>query len=163
LSTQQDQVDWKNTIGLPQATMSQFADLRKLQGTEPAVVRVTARTRPSAGERGADTETDVTITNTSSKPVAFFLRADVRRGSSSGSSRMIPPPSVVAWMMLVGLLITVPAAAVSGVPAHLGPGSGAWLAVSGAGNVMGLVLTYSALRIGQVALVAPLVSTEGAV
>jgi drug/metabolite transporter (DMT)-like permease len=82
---------------------------------------------------------------------------------SSRSSRLIDPASVVAWMMLVGLLITVPAAALSGVPARLGTGSGAWLAASGVGNVVGLVLTYRALRIGQVALVAPLVSTEGAV
>jgi drug/metabolite transporter (DMT)-like permease len=82
---------------------------------------------------------------------------------SSRSSRLIDPSLVVAWMMLVGLVITVPAAAISGVPARLGPGSGAWLATSGVGNVVGLVLTYRALRIGQVALVAPLVSTEGAV
>jgi drug/metabolite transporter (DMT)-like permease len=82
---------------------------------------------------------------------------------SSRSSRLIDPSSVVAWMMLVGLLITVPAAAASGIPGRLGPGSGAWLAASGVGNVVGLVLTYRALRIGQVALVAPLVATEGAV
>jgi len=82
---------------------------------------------------------------------------------SSRSSRLIQPTSVVAWMMVVGLLITAPLAAISGVPARLGPGSGAWLAASGVGNVVGLVLTYRALRIGQVALVAPLVSTEGAV
>lgn len=82
---------------------------------------------------------------------------------SSRSSRLIEPSSVVAWMMLVGLVITVPAAALSGVPARLGPGSGGWLAAAGAGNVGGLVLTYRALRIGQVALVAPLVGTEGAV
>ena len=82
---------------------------------------------------------------------------------SSRSSRLIEPSSVVAWMMLVGLLITLPAAALSGVPARLDAGSGAWLVLSGVGNVGGLVLTYSALRIGQVALVAPLVSTEGAV
>ncbi len=82
---------------------------------------------------------------------------------SSRSSRLIEPASVVAWMMLVGLLITVPAAAVSGVPARLDAGSAAWLVIAGAGNVGGLVLTYSALRIGQVALVAPLVATEGAV
>jgi drug/metabolite transporter (DMT)-like permease len=82
---------------------------------------------------------------------------------SSRSSRLIEPSSVVAWMMLVGLLVTMPAAALSGVPARLGPSSGTWLVVSGAGNVGGLVLIYSALRIGQVALVAPLVSTEGAV
>jgi drug/metabolite transporter (DMT)-like permease len=82
---------------------------------------------------------------------------------SSRSSRLIDPAAVVAWMMLLGLVITVPAAALSGVPARLGPGSGAWLAASGVGNVVGLVLTYRALRIGQVTLVAPLVSTEGAV
>jgi drug/metabolite transporter (DMT)-like permease len=82
---------------------------------------------------------------------------------SSRSSRLIDPDSVVAWMMLVGLVITVPAAALSGVPARLDAGSGVWLAASGLGNVVGLVLTYRALRIGQVALVAPLVSTEGAV
>jgi drug/metabolite transporter (DMT)-like permease len=82
---------------------------------------------------------------------------------SSRSSRLIDPASVVAWMMLIGLVITVPAAAISGVPARLGPGSGAWLAASGVGNVVGLVLTYRALQVGQVALVAPLVSTEGAI
>ena len=82
---------------------------------------------------------------------------------SSRSSRLIDPASVVAWMMLVGLVITVPAAALSGVPARLDAGSGGWLVLSGVANVGGLVVTYRALRIGQVALVAPLVSTEGAV
>jgi drug/metabolite transporter (DMT)-like permease len=82
---------------------------------------------------------------------------------SSRSSRMIEPASVVAWVMLIGLLIAGPVAAIEGVPANLGGGSGAWLALSGAGNVGGLVLTYRAMRIGQVALVAPLVSTEGAI
>lgn len=82
---------------------------------------------------------------------------------SSRSSRLIAPSSVVAWMMLVGLVITLPAAAVSGVPARLDAGSATWLVISGVGNVGGLVLTYRALRIGQVALVAPVVSTEGAV
>jgi drug/metabolite transporter (DMT)-like permease len=76
---------------------------------------------------------------------------------------LIDPSLVVAWMMLVGLLISLPAAALSGIPARLDAGSGAWLTISGAGNIAGLVLTYRALRIGQVALVAPLVSTEGAV
>jgi drug/metabolite transporter (DMT)-like permease len=82
---------------------------------------------------------------------------------SSRSSRLIDPSSVVAWMMLVGLVITVPAAAASGVPARLDAGSAVWLVMAGVGNVGGLVLTYRALRIGQVALVGPLVSTEGAV
>jgi drug/metabolite transporter (DMT)-like permease len=55
-------------------------------------------------------------------------------------------------MMLVGLVITAPLAS-----------AWAWLALSGGGNVAGLVLVYRALRIGQVSLVAPLVSTEGAI
>ena len=85
LSTQQDLVNWSATIGNPQATMTRYADLTQLRSLAPARVQVTASTRPSSGA-GADTETDVTITNTSSRPtVAFFLRADVRRGSPSGA------------------------------------------------------------------------------
>ena len=82
---------------------------------------------------------------------------------SSRSSRMIAPRSVVAWVMLVGLLIAGPAAALQGVPPGLDGSAGAWLALSGAGNVGGLMLTYAAMRIGKVSLVAPLVSTEGAI
>lgn len=76
---------------------------------------------------------------------------------------MIDPSSVVAWVMLVGLLVTVPVAAIHGVPGELHGSVAVWLAVSGAGNVIGLTLTYLGLRIGQVALVAPIVSTEGAI
>jgi drug/metabolite transporter (DMT)-like permease len=81
---------------------------------------------------------------------------------SSRSSRLLDPPSVVAWMMVVGLAITAPVAAAEGVPSSLHGTAVLWLALSGAGNVLGLVISYAALRIGQVALVAPLVSTEGA-
>lgn len=82
---------------------------------------------------------------------------------SSRSSRLIEPFSVVAWVMIVGLLITAPQAAAEGVPVRIDGSSGAWLAVAGAGNVIGLSLAYAALRVGQVALVAPVVSTEGAI
>jgi drug/metabolite transporter (DMT)-like permease len=82
---------------------------------------------------------------------------------SSRSSRLIHPRSVVAWMMLVGLVIAGPAAAVDGVPSALHGSVVVWLVVAGVGNVVGLVLVYHALRIGQVALIAPLVSTEGAI
>ncbi|MGZ4221299.1 MAG: EamA family transporter [Solirubrobacteraceae bacterium] len=81
---------------------------------------------------------------------------------SSRSSRMMEPMAVVALIMVVGLVITAPIAAVHGVPSF-GAESLTWLVISGAGNVGGLVLAYKALRIGQVALVAPLVSTEGAI
>jgi drug/metabolite transporter (DMT)-like permease len=82
---------------------------------------------------------------------------------SSRSSRLIEPVSVVAWEMFVGLLITAPVVAVEGVPHALHGSSIAWLVVSGIGNVGGLVLAYGALRVAQVGLIAPLVSTEGAV
>ncbi|HEX3689022.1 MAG TPA: DMT family transporter [Solirubrobacteraceae bacterium] len=82
---------------------------------------------------------------------------------SSRSSRLIDPMAVVAWLMLVGLVITAPLAAVTGVPARLHGSALAWLILSGAGNVGGLILNYYALRIGQVSLVAPIVSTEGAI
>jgi drug/metabolite transporter (DMT)-like permease len=76
---------------------------------------------------------------------------------------MIDPLSVVAWVMSVGLLVAGPLALAQGVPASLHGDTWGWLILSGAGNVAGLMITYRALRIGQVALVAPLVSTEGAV
>jgi drug/metabolite transporter (DMT)-like permease len=82
---------------------------------------------------------------------------------SSRSSRLLPPRTVVAWVMLFGLVLTAPIALAEGVPHALDATSGMWLLLGGAGNVAGLILTYGALRIGQLALVAPLVSTEGAI
>lgn len=82
---------------------------------------------------------------------------------SSRSSRLIDPAAVVAWVMVVGLLITAPIAMGEGVPAHRPAEAWMWLLLAGAGNVAGLVLTYAGLRHGQVAVVAPLVSAEGAI
>lgn len=82
---------------------------------------------------------------------------------SSRSTRMISPASVLAWVMLTGLVIVLPWAALEGVPEDLDRGSVTWLTVAGLGNVAGLLLVYSALRIGKVGVVAPIVSTEGAI
>jgi drug/metabolite transporter (DMT)-like permease len=82
---------------------------------------------------------------------------------SSRSSRILDPIVVVGWVMLVGLVIALPPALGSGVPSGLWGGDGAWLLLAGAGNVAGLILTYEALKVGQVALVAPVVSSEGAI
>ncbi|HTP20330.1 MAG TPA: hypothetical protein VMJ65_12050 [Solirubrobacteraceae bacterium] len=85
LSTQRDVVNWRETRGNPQATMSRYGNLTQLRSLAPATVNVTASTHPGTVADGNDTETDVTITNTSTTPnVAFFLRADVRRGTASG-------------------------------------------------------------------------------
>jgi drug/metabolite transporter (DMT)-like permease len=82
---------------------------------------------------------------------------------SSRSSRLIGPRSVLAWVMLVGLALVAPFVVLAGIPANLKPGAVALLAIAGLGNVVGLLLEYAALRIGQVAVVAAIASTEGAV
>lgn len=82
---------------------------------------------------------------------------------SSRSSRMIAPTSVVAWLLIFGLLLTAPIAIGVGIPKHLDSVSGIWLIVAGGGNVLGLALSYRALRIGRVAVISPIVSTEGAI
>jgi len=65
--------------------------------------------------------------------------------------------------MLVGLVLTLPAVALTSTPDQLDAGSVKWLAVSGIGNVAGLLIVYAALRIERVGIVAPITSTEGAV
>jgi drug/metabolite transporter (DMT)-like permease len=82
---------------------------------------------------------------------------------SSRTSRMIGPASVLAWVALVGLAIVGPFVLVGGSPAGLDAGAVGWLAVSGLGNAAGLLLAYTGLRSGKVGIVAPIVSTEGAV
>jgi drug/metabolite transporter (DMT)-like permease len=82
---------------------------------------------------------------------------------SSRSSRMIEPASVVAWVALVGLVLLAPFLIGDGVPSNLDAGNGAWLLLSGLGNVVGLLLAYRAFRDGAVVLLAPLISTEGAI
>ena len=82
---------------------------------------------------------------------------------NSRSSRMIGAGPLLAWVMLIGLLITGPAVLLEGVPDGLDGEATTWLAVAGVGNVVGLLLAYAALRSGKVGVVAPLVSTQGAI
>ncbi len=81
---------------------------------------------------------------------------------SSRSSRMLDPSAVVGWVMVVGLLVSGPLALARGIPSALHGSALVWLACAGAGNVIGLLFTYAGMRSGQVALVAPVVSSEGA-
>jgi exo-1,4-beta-D-glucosaminidase len=84
LSTQQDVVNWNKTLGQPQGTLSQYANLQALQTLPQSSITATATTTTQVGPAGADRATTVTITNTSQSTVAFLLRADVRRGTTSG-------------------------------------------------------------------------------
>ncbi len=90
---------------------------------------------------------------------AFFATATL---CSSRTSRMVPPSSVLAWVMLTGLVVLLPALALQEVPSFQGDEIG-WLLVAGGGNVGGLLLAYSALRLGKVGVIAPVLSTEGAI
>jgi drug/metabolite transporter (DMT)-like permease len=90
----------------------------------------------------------------------FFTAATL---SSSRGTRLIGAPSLLAGVMLVGLAITFPLVGVSGIPSGLGGSELAWLAVAGWGNVAGLLCAYAALRTGKVGIVAPVISTEGAI
>lgn len=83
--------------------------------------------------------------------------------TSSRVGRLIGPTSTVAWMMLVGVAVATPLALVSGPLPALTPRLVVWALGSGAGGVTGLTLTYRALRLGKVGVVAALASTEGAI
>jgi len=88
MSTQKDVVDWTSTEGNPQANngapLSQYANMTALQNLPSEPVQVAAST--ATAKNGSDT-TSVTITNPSSnKAVAFFVRADVRRGTAGGAA-----------------------------------------------------------------------------
>ena len=83
--------------------------------------------------------------------------------TASRATRMIGAPSVLAWVLFTGFCIVVPWAALEGRPEGLDEDSVAFLVLSGAGNVVGLLLAYSALRVGKVGIVAPIISTEGAI
>jgi drug/metabolite transporter (DMT)-like permease len=65
--------------------------------------------------------------------------------------------------MLTGLIVVGPVALAEGRPAALDGGALVWLVLAGVGNVSGLLLVYSGLRIGKVGVVAPVSSSEGAV
>ena len=64
--------------------------------------------------------------------------------------------------MLIGTLIAVPATLLWGGGADFTPTALTLLAISGAGNIVGLLLAYTAFKAGKVAVIAPIISTEGA-
>jgi drug/metabolite transporter (DMT)-like permease len=83
--------------------------------------------------------------------------------TSSRSGRLIGPTSTCAWMMVIGVLLAGPLAIASGPMPDLSPSLWVWLAGSGIGGVVGLLLTYRALGLGKVGVVAAITSTEGAI
>lgn len=83
--------------------------------------------------------------------------------ASSRSSRMIGSRVVLAWVMVVGTVVGLPVALVSGVPAVVTGEALGLMALAGICYSGGLYTTYRALTIGKVSVVAPIVATEGAI
>jgi drug/metabolite transporter (DMT)-like permease len=82
---------------------------------------------------------------------------------ASRATRDVDAWSLLATVMTVGLVFALPPALISGVPSNLDRSSLGWLIAAGCANVGGLLLTYGALAVGKVGVVAPITSTEGAV
>ena len=76
---------------------------------------------------------------------------------------MIGSRVVLAWVMIVGTIVGLPLALASGVPREIAPGTLALVLLTGICYSAGLYVTYKALTIGKVSIVAPVVATEGAV
>jgi drug/metabolite transporter (DMT)-like permease len=83
--------------------------------------------------------------------------------ASSRSSRMLGSRVVLGWVMLIGVFVGVPLALLDAPVERLEPSTLGLLLLAGVCYVAGLGLTYAALQIGKVSIVAPIVATEGAV
>ncbi|HLH64792.1 MAG TPA: EamA family transporter [Solirubrobacteraceae bacterium] len=81
---------------------------------------------------------------------------------ASRAAQKLGPRLTLAWVMGLGLVMM---GAILPFSSHARLSSAAviWLVVGGAGNVGGLLLMYRALRVGQMGVVMPVVSTEGGI
>ena len=75
---------------------------------------------------------------------------------------MIGSWATLGWVMLIGTLIAVPATVIWGGCVEIGSDALILLVLAGLSNVVGLLLAYTALQRGKVAVIAPILSTEGA-
>lgn len=82
---------------------------------------------------------------------------------SARSARLIGSWSTLAWVMLIGLAVAVPLIVATSPPVELSGGDVLNLAIVGVANSAGLLCVYTALQRGKVAVVGPIVSTEGAI
>ncbi len=100
-------------------------------------------------------------------PILFGLATAVLWAAtllgSARSSRLIGSWSTLAWVMLVGLFVSVPLVLFTAGPVAFSQEDVLHLVVAGIANSAGLLLVYTALRRGKVGVVGPIVSTEGAI
>lgn len=77
------------------------------------------------------------------------------------TTTLVPAITIAAVAMTIGLVIVAPFAIADGIPDGLDAASASWLVIGGVASVAGFLCAYSALGVGQVGAVAPIVSTEG--
>lgn len=82
---------------------------------------------------------------------------------SARAARQIGSASMLSWQMLISFALVAPIAAIQGVPTEAGRDELTWLVAAGVASVVGLLLVFTAFRAGQVSIVAPITSTEGAI
>jgi drug/metabolite transporter (DMT)-like permease len=81
--------------------------------------------------------------------------------AASRSTRILGAQLALAYVMAIGLVVCLVLAPASGAPPDLDGGTLAWGLLSGVASVAGLSFLYSALRVGTVGIVSPIVATEG--
>jgi drug/metabolite transporter (DMT)-like permease len=83
--------------------------------------------------------------------------------SSARASRLIGAPSTLTGMMAIGLAVALPIALFASPAPDLSGATLPWAALAGIANVTGLLVIFSAYRIGAVGIIATVVSTEGSI
>ena len=83
--------------------------------------------------------------------------------AAARASRVLGPWSTTGWVVLIGLLVTLPLLILEAPSEPVANEDLGWLALAGLGYVVGMVFNYTALAGGKVAVTAPIVSTEGAI
>jgi drug/metabolite transporter (DMT)-like permease len=82
---------------------------------------------------------------------------------SARASRTVGAPSALGAVMMIGLVASAPLLLIQPAqPVDLSPHL-PWLLIAGGGNLVGLLLNYTALTRGNVSIVAPIAATEGAI
>jgi drug/metabolite transporter (DMT)-like permease len=81
---------------------------------------------------------------------------------ASAASRRIGAASTLAWAMAIGLALVIPGVVLVGTE-QLSADRIAVLVIVGVTNIAGLLIEYVAFRGGKVGVIAPVVSTEGAI
>ena len=83
--------------------------------------------------------------------------------AAARARRVLGPWSSTAWVVFIGLVVTLPLLILEALSEPVVVEDFAWLALAGLGYVAGMVLNYTALSGGKVPVTAPIVSTEGAI